>query len=436
MRILSPLLHTYRKAYSDRKNLSTFIVLNIVALLSSLVLMVAFANLLEKSVLGTYQYIVSAVSIVGAFSLSGLGPAFVRAIGKREYGFIPYGNNRALYWSVVPITISLIVGGYYLFNGNNILGYSIILSGIILAVTQYYNRLIHILNGLEMFVKSNLIQIAQVISPLLLLLPLLFFTSNPIILSISYFFGMLLATYVMVSYFNLNQTVAEFKSCVENAKYNASNIRFAVHQSVINVLGVVVAHFDKILMFQILGASQTANYILATTIPNKIKSLIKQFEPYVFSKFSKHTVQSAKLQLASKFVIGLVLCVPFILIYALSAEYIFKLLLPKYTDLIGISIVYSLAIFYGVNIIPYAVLRTHASNKTIYWATVLTAVLQVSMTGLGAVVGGTNGAIVGKMASSVFNTLVFFVVALFVVGKSSTNKPVSELDASKYDNIS
>jgi O-antigen/teichoic acid export membrane protein len=238
-------------------------------------------------------------------------------------------------------------------------------------------------------------------------------------LSIAYFGSIAIATLISNFYLGTSKVFERFNHSVLNPMYNKLSINFAAHRSLINILNVVTANFDKVLLFQTLGAHQTASYIIAISLPNRIKALIKQFEPYVFAKFANHSAEAVRSKLQSKFFFGLLISIPFFVLYVASAPFVFKVLLPQYENIALLSTIYAVSIFSGISFIPYAVLQAHAGEKEFYVYTVISSVIQIVFLLIGAHVALLSGAIIGKMLSSLVNTVIVFLMALRI--GTSTN---------------
>jgi O-antigen/teichoic acid export membrane protein len=397
--------------YIEKRNISFFFITNVVGVASSFLLMIAFANLVDKSSYGTYQYILSVASVIGACSLTGIGPAFVRAVGKKEYGFLKYGQQKAIRWSIIPLTIGFAVSGYYFIAGNHLIALSILICVIILLITDYLSRFVFILNGLGDFFKSNVILTAQALGPAVLLLPLLFYVQNPLVLTTVYVGSVALSGFIANLFLKTSNILPSFDLTVVNTAYNNTNIKFAIHQSLIYVINIITTNFDKIFLFQTLGAHQTASYVVAISLPNRIRSLTKQFEPYIFSKFANHSEQAVKAKLTSKFIATLLLTVPIFLVYALFARYFFSTFLPQYTDMAMLSIVYALSLFGGASIVPFAALKAHANETYAYYYTGATSVITVGALIIGVSVAGLTGAVIAKTISMLINTFLVFIFA-------------------------
>src|SRR3989344_7438871 len=84
-----------------------------VAAVSSLVLAIAFANLVTPEEYGNYKYVFSVAGIINAFSLSGLGITVMRASSINHDGTLKHSFRQSLTWGVVMVTIAGIACAYY-----------------------------------------------------------------------------------------------------------------------------------------------------------------------------------------------------------------------------------------------------------------------------------------------------------------------------------
>ena len=83
-------------------------ILQITGTISGFFLSVAFANFFPKHEYGIYKYILSVGGIIGAFTLTGLGPAIMQAVAKGSDGVLREGFFINLRWSA-PSTLAAIL---------------------------------------------------------------------------------------------------------------------------------------------------------------------------------------------------------------------------------------------------------------------------------------------------------------------------------------
>ena len=77
----------------------------LITAISGFVLAVALANWLPDKIFGTYQFILAAAGLIGAFSLTGLNKAVVRAVAQGFDGALSDGFWLHLKWSFGMVAI-------------------------------------------------------------------------------------------------------------------------------------------------------------------------------------------------------------------------------------------------------------------------------------------------------------------------------------------
>jgi O-antigen/teichoic acid export membrane protein len=97
------------------------------SILGGLALATAFANLIPQDTYGTYKFLVSAASIIGAFTLSGMGTAVAQAAARGFNSALRQGTLTKLKWSIGIFVVGLGVAGYYYLQGNLQLTYGMLM---------------------------------------------------------------------------------------------------------------------------------------------------------------------------------------------------------------------------------------------------------------------------------------------------------------------
>jgi len=386
-----------------------------IGIFASFFLMLAFANLIDQATLGIYQYLIATVSIIASISLTGINSAIIRATSKRQFSFLTIALRYAIYSAIFPLVIALIAASYYTFNGNFIFAGGILFGTIALLLLQIQLRYNAIYVGIEEFKRSNYLLKASALGPLLILLPALFFLNNPAILVILYFtsslLGVSLVLFVLKTKKQIAALTSQHQSTFDESKNNKKNLWFSFHQSIVAVMNTAASHLDRIIVFQLLGPAATAIYFISMSIPDRLRNILKQFEPYLFSKFSKYTPEAAASTLGLKFVLGLIAIIPFFLCYILIAPHFFRLFLPQYIEAIPLTIMYSATLFASVAVIPYSKMKAHSKDAPFYIFTILFMFLKIIFIGLGAFHFGLEGAIVGATLATLLSTLNVFLLA-------------------------
>jgi len=404
------------KIKSEKVNILSIATTSGVSIISSFIMMLAFANLLDQRSLGIYQYIIASANIIAAFSFTGTGTAIIRAVSKKSYSFLITARRYILLGSFIPITIVTISSGYYVYKGNYALAVGIFFSVICILLTHLLMRYNFIYVAIERFKESNYLLKAHAIAPVIFVLPALFFISHPSILAILYSGGSLLAILLIAIILKMplqeRNLISQIKEIKETKEHNSLYLRFASHQSVITLLNTATVHFDKVLIFQMLGAQQTAMYFVAISIPDRLRSLIKQFGPYLFSKFAKHSAHAIRKTMSLKLMIMFASIIPFFVLYVMLAPLFFDIFLSQYKEIVHLSVIYALTLFAGTLIIPESSLHAHASSKVFYTLSIVYGLIRISLLLIGIYTFGLLGAIYAATISLLLYLIMYYVAAL------------------------
>ena len=164
--------------------------------LLSFIVAIAAAHFISKDTYGTYRYILSTISFIGAFSLTGLSTAIVRSVARGYDNIYTTSFTRSLLWSSPAFAVGLGAGAWYFLHDNIILGFSITFGGILFPFIQALLWYRSYLNGKKYFralMKSNIaysittssaIFGALLFKPSVITLIVVYYISNVIILAI------------------------------------------------------------------------------------------------------------------------------------------------------------------------------------------------------------------------------------------------------------
>lgn len=401
------------KIKSERGNLFSILSTTTLGLGASFLMMLAFANLLDPNSLGIYQYLISVVSLIGSVSLTGANTAIIRATGKKDYGFLPEIFKYTLYSFLLALVLAVAVSFYYGWQGNYYLAFGIFVSSVIYLFLQYLSRYNSIYVGIGEFKISNYLLKAGALGPVFVLLPALFYISNPAVLTILFFGSSALFTVFIIWRYKMYQIVQKLISSKSVAiKENSTYLRFAFHQSVITLISGAAAHLDKIIIFQMLGAEATAIYYITISIPDRLRGLLRQFEPYLFSKFLGYSAGNYNDHLTKKFFITVLGIIPFIILYAISAHYIFDLFFPQYVGAVSLTMIYSISLLATAGILPFSSMKAHSTNRSFYDYTIVYNVFKITLFIILTIQLGILGSVVATTISSSLTSFYLLYLAL------------------------
>lgn len=377
-------------------------------ILAGLVLSVAFANLLEPEKYGNYRYVIALTSLASVVSLSGIVTAVGRAVARGAEGSLRYGARLAFISSIGTATVLFVGAAYYYLNENLTLGIGLLVAGacspIIASASLYENFLV----GTRRFGAKTLYGIARNLAPTLILVPALFVTHNPAILSAIYFIV------------TTSACVLAYKDSVR--RYPPNNIvdkrlfEQSAHFSTMNVLSTVATHLDKVLVFSQLGGTQLAVYSFAQLAPQQLRDMGGMIANLAFPKITQRPFAELKKTLPYHawllFVFGCSLAA----MYALIAPLLFSTFFPAYMESVLFSQVLALSIVAVFPGILYSqALIGHMKKKELYILSIAPAVVRISiMTSLISFLG-IWAVIIGMIGYYAVGT----VLLLFLFGRAS-----------------
>lgn len=360
-------------------------------ILAGLALSVAFANLLEPEKYGNYRYVIALTSLASVLSLSGIVTAVGRAAARGAEGSLRYGARLAFISSIGTATALFLGAGYYYTHENLTLAIGLLVAGacspIIASVSLYENYLV----GTRRFGAKTLYGIARNLAPTIILVPALFVTDNPAILTAIYFF--VTTTACVIAY---KDSIRRYPP---NTIIDKRLFEQSAHFSTMNALSTVATHLDKVLVFSQLGGAQLAIYSFAQLAPQQLRDMGGMIANLAFPKITQRPFAELKKTLPYHawllFVLGCLLAA----MYALIAPFLFSIFFPAYMESVLFSQVLALSIVAVFPGILYSqALIGHMKKKELYILSIAPAIVRIcvmasliSFMGIWAVIVGMIG---------------------------------------------
>lgn len=342
----------------------------IIVSLSTLLLAIAFAHFVTKEVYGEYKYILSIASILGTFTLTGLGSAITKAVTLGYEGTLGYAFWKNIKWSLLFFILSLSTSIYYFINGNTQIGISILVIGSlspILSSTNLYNSY---LVAKKDFRRSAIyFGIIGNIFPAFCLFLAILLRSNPLWLIITYFISNTLIGIILY-----NKIVKIYQP---NDKVDQGVVGYSKHLSIIGILGGLANNIDQVLIFHYIGPIQLAIYNFALAIPSQIKGPIKGIAGLIFPKFTERSDFEIRDGMKSKYLVTFFVSIAIIGVYILCAPFIFHLLFPKYLESVLYSQILSLSLLAIISIPAEIYFVAKEKIKEQYIANISIPIIQI-----------------------------------------------------------
>lgn len=374
----------------------------IYAAIVAFALSIAFAHVIPKESYGVYKYILSAGGIISALSLTGLGTAVLQSTSRGYDGVLKQAFKTSLAWSIVPIGASVCGSMYYLIHHNVTLGLAFIVIAICNPLIQSAFLYKSFLNGKKRFQTTSHFGVIQNTLSSLTIFFAILFTPSPLSLAIAYFgsnavIGLILYAYTQRTY-------------VLNTHEDAGAMSYGKHMSLINILDTIATHIDKILLFQILGGTALAVYTFAIAIPEQLRAFFKIIPQLAIPKFATQHIHSIQQTIFPKIGKIMLLTIPLIVAYILTAPYIFQLFFPAYRESVIYSQVFCLILITEGGL-SGAVLKAQRAIKEQYILNVSTNICKIILLCVLSITYGIWGIIIAR----IIGRYISFIIGIYIL---------------------
>ncbi len=372
--------------------------------LFSFAVALAAAYFISKETYGTYRYILSTLSFIGAFSLTGLGTPIIRSVARGYDHLFATSILRSLLWSIPAILVGAGIGVWYLVHQNTVLGFSILLGAIAFPTIQAFLWYRSYLNGKKYFRALMKTNIAYSVLTSGAIIVTLLMRPSAITLVVVYCVANVLTLVVLTT--------------IIRKKFRPNNLqdpeagKLEHHMSLMNVLDIGATQLDKIILFQVAGPIEVARYTFATLLPEQLRNVLKyipQLSMPIFASLPTDTAKSKGLFLVKKLFL---VTIPIVIVYILVAPLAYKLLFPNYTEVIMYSQVFALMLIFDGGI-SGTILKAKNKVQSLYIVTVTSNIVRIIL----LVVFGFLWGIWGVIGSRIISRIISFVVAYIAVRK-------------------
>ncbi|NBD73435.1 oligosaccharide flippase family protein [Patescibacteria group bacterium] len=375
-----------------------------VSVVAGVALSVAFANLIPPEVYGQYRYVLAVAGIIGAFTLTGMNASVVVAVSRGFTGTFAHGARALFRWSSLASGMALAAAAYYFFNENQLLGWSLVLIAIATPLTSTFRLNRSYLKAQKRFRGVALFDTCEKLFLIAGLVSALVISDNALIL---------IATYLTIEVVvNALFFLVSWRERDPHAPIESGAVNFAKHLSVMEGAKRIVAHLDKIIVFQLLGAAPLALYAFARTPITELQSIDKVVAGLALPKLGTRTPAELRRTLPRK--VGLLMLAMAALAgcYVLAAPYLFAFLFPLYTDAVPYTQVLALTLVLAPQALFVNALVAHERTKHLYLYRLLgptakVAVLLIGVPLLG-IWGAVTAALTGRMVGFILSTALFW----------------------------
>ncbi len=333
----------------------------VLAIISGLILSVAYAHFLTQADYGLYSY---ALTVIGLFSMpisTAIGSGISREVALGNYHVARSAIFIMRRWILLASGALIAVGVYYAFAKHIELAASFIVGGLFIP-TQAYGGLaksfLSVNGDVKRIVMFNLYR-TPIITLMLCLVT--WFTHSALWVIIS---SILTNTIISASFYRHVARVYRFNE--EPIVPGAFASRFAFHNALISILNYGAEKIDNFLLWKFVGAGPLAIYAYATSPVKELLGLISNQSVIALPKFAQkpfHEVkQTLKLRVRQLYLIT----IPLMVTYIATAPLLFKYVFPQYIQATLISQLAALSLLSAPRRILQAAVLAHQHTKATY----------------------------------------------------------------------
>ena len=392
------------------KNVSFLTAKDLILTVISFVMAILFARFLSKETYGQYKYILSLFALFAIASLPGIKSALVRAIARKKEGMLNKAFQVRLKWGFLGSLVFLGIAFYYFHWAQNT-SFSIIfvIAAFILPFTEAMKLYPFFLEGKKLFHKEAKYQTISQITISAIIAIAIFLTNNILFIIIAF-----LASTILLNFIFFILTLRKFKS---NNDQDTETIKYGKELSLFNVFYIIGNELDKILLFNFVGPAGLAIYSFATLPIRQISSLLKNIRLIAYPKFANQPLKEIKKSIFKKIFLVMLAVIPIIIIYILTAPYIFKIFFPGYLQSIFYSRWFVLSLLAFPTSILSSILHAHMLKKELYTINIIFHVSNFLLLFLFIFYWGLPGAVIAKVSHSLFTALLIYFVFLKKIKK-------------------
>lgn len=361
--------------------------------LISLLLVIAFANLLPKETYGLYRYILSLGAVLSIFTLTGMNNAVSRAVATGDESALRASVKYQLKWNLLMLLAFWSMAGYYFLNGNTLLSTSFIILGIFTPATLALNTYGAYLDGKREFGLSSISGIISTFIYASGMFVVLLLGGEVIWLVAAYSITTFLATYFFYRY-----TVNRFRLPVS---ITPEVLQYGRQLTFIGFISPIAAQIDKIILTHYWGPAQLAVYTLAMAVPEKASSLIKNLVGLGAPKFATKTAEEINSVFYNRILQGMSVGIVLTVLYVLVSPYLFKYLLPQYLEGVFYSQILSMSFIFAMpNRYISLILESQKLTRLLFIRSVVQSIITILL----YIILGIWGGILGLAVAFVLNS--------------------------------
>ena len=358
---------------------------------AGIITVTVLANLLPKSVFGTYQFILAMAAVISVFTLSGLTKAVTRAVAQGNDGILRAAVQTKMKWNVGIVLVAGAVASYYAWQGNVPLATAFAIVGACVPFIESFKLYNPFLHGKEAFRDSTLLGFWRKPLPLIAVCVTAYYTHDVVALIAAYFVSSAVsytAVYVAV--------IGKYRPPHTS---DTETVTYSKHLSVIALISKAALHADKIIIWQFLGSVAVASFSLAQLAVRYAGGLLNVLATLALPKLAKRDIATLHATLPRKVLLFAGVMVVCVAGYLMLAPWLFAILFPSYPEAVLMSQLLAVGLLFIPQALINQVFTAHAQVASQYVLGLIVPTIKIGLTLLLVWQFGVWGVIAASIAT-------------------------------------
>jgi len=374
---------------------------NILSLAFLFILPYVFGNYASKELYGQYNYVLSILGFLAAFTLTGMNEAIIQAIAKGKEGVFVQGTKERVKWSILGSFSLVIIGAYYVIKDSPNLGLALIIAAIIFPFYNGLQTYTAMFTGKCQFNKLSQYRAIGTIIPVVVIATIVYCTNNLIMIITAYL--------VSTALFNIIFFYLAIKK-IENNDMDSNSISFGKHMTFIAVISDISLYVDKIILGHYLDFEAIAVYSFAISMPEQVKSFSHIISTLILPKLSIMEEKQIKKIMRKRFLQLMALCIGMIIVYWYIAPVVFHIFFPNYMDSVYYSKIYMVSFITLPSVLLATTFKAKIKTKELYIFNIVSSISQLVLLFVLVPTMGIMGAILSRVLGRLISLVVMIVL--------------------------
>lgn len=385
------------KAFVD----STYIVIGrTLSFLASFAAVTVFAKYVPRETVGSYNYIMAALSIISITTLPGMNNALARAVGRGQDGSVNYMMKKRLLFGMVGTIVCAAVGIITLMHGKTLLGAAFIIAAPFVPLTDTFSAFAQSFwQGKKKFHRSASAGLIYYAGLGILSIAVFLLTKN-LVLMVG---GVMIAQTAMglAIYRRIKR---------ENNAVDKESTKLGMHLSLMQAFSILSGNIDKVIVWSFFGPAMLAVYTFASTPVSKANQMLPIgiiSLPYLSGQ---QLTKRLKKKIFRNMLLLFLVSVPATAAVIAAAPKLYKIFFPLYPE----SVPYFQLLFAAMALSPLMLLGSamiaFRKTRALYITQVGLPLMQIGLMAVLAAVFGMHGLIAAILLSAGINCVTMLVL--------------------------